>query len=86
MSFIWSVKGYTIDKTRSEVIRKELKISGIQAVTAKHRQNWISHLERMENSTLPKHVLNYKLRGRRDHERPRKRCRNRSNHLIHGGR
>jgi hypothetical protein len=40
------VKGYTrLDKIRSEVIRKELKISGIQAMRYKHKQNWINHLE-----------------------------------------
>ena len=33
-----SVKGYTrLDKIRSEVIRKELEISGIQDVRSKHK-------------------------------------------------
>jgi hypothetical protein len=40
MRFIRSVKGYTrLDKIRSEVIRKELEISGIQEVSTKHKQN-----------------------------------------------
>ena len=74
MRFLRSVKGYTrLDKIRSEVIRKELEISGIQDVRSKHKQNWINHLERMDNSGLPKHALNYKPRGRRDRGRPRKR-------------
>ena len=73
MRFIRSVKGYTrLDKIRSEVIRKEL-ISGIQGVRSKHKQNWINHLERMDNTRLPKHALDYKPRGRRDRGRPRKR-------------
>jgi hypothetical protein len=39
MRFLRSAKGYTrLDKTRSEVIRKELEISGIQDVRAKHKQ------------------------------------------------
>jgi hypothetical protein len=59
-----SVKGYTrLDKIRSEVIRKELEIPGIQDVRAKYKQNWINHLERMDNTRLPKHALNYKPRG-----------------------
>ena len=62
-----------LDKIRSEVIRKELKISGIQDVKSKYKQNWINHLKRMDNTRLPKHALNYKPRGRRDHGRPRKR-------------
>ena len=50
-----------------------LEISGIQDVRSKHKQNWINHLERMDNTRLPKHALNYKPRGRRDRGRPRKR-------------
>jgi len=74
MRFLRSVKGYTrLDKIRSEVIRKELKISGIQDVKSKYKYNWINHLERMYNTRLPKHALNYKPRGRRDRGRPRKR-------------
>ena len=57
---------------RNEVIRKELEISGIQVVRSKHKHNWINHLERMDNTRLPKHALNYKPRGRRYRGRPRK--------------
>jgi hypothetical protein len=74
MRFLRSVKGCTrLDKIRSEVTREELEISGIQDVRSKHKQNWINHLERMDNTRLPKHALNYKLRGRRDRGRPWKR-------------
>jgi len=74
MRFLRSVAGYTrLDKIRSEVIRKELEICGIQDVRLKYKQNWINHLERMDNTRLPKHALNYKPRGRRDRGRPRKR-------------
>ena len=46
MRFLRSVTGYTkLDKIRSEVIRKELVISGIQDVRLKYKQNWISHLK-----------------------------------------
>jgi len=46
MRFLRSVKGYTrLDKIRSEILRKELEIPGIQDVRTKHKQNWISHLE-----------------------------------------
>jgi hypothetical protein len=74
MSFLRSVKVYTRpDKIRSGVIRKELEISGIQAVRSKHNQNWINYLETMDNTRLPKHALNNKPPGRRDRGRPRKR-------------
>jgi len=73
MRFLRSVTGYTrLDKIRSEVIRKELEISGIQDVRLKYKQN-LNHLERMDNTRLPKHALNYEPRGRRDRGRPRKR-------------
>jgi len=54
-------------------MRKELEISGIQDVRTKYKQNWINHLERMDNNRLPKHTLNYKLRRQRDRRRLRKR-------------
>ena len=74
MRFLRSVKGYTrIDKMRSEVVRKELEISGIKHVRAKYKQNWINHLRRIDNTRLPKHAFNYKPRGRRDRGRSRKR-------------
>ena len=92
MRFLRSVTGYTrLDKIRSEVIRKELEISGIQDMRLKYKQNWINHLERMDNTRLPKHALNYKPRGRRDRVPPQEtmamhRCLNWSNSLMHGGR
>jgi hypothetical protein len=54
-------------------IRIEIKISGIQYVGSKYKQNWINHLERTDNTRLPKHALNYKPRGSRDRGRHRKR-------------
>jgi len=72
MRLLRSVKGYTrLDTIRSEVIVKELEISGIQDVRLQYQQNWINHLEIMDNTRLPKHALNYKPLGRRDCGRPR---------------
>ena len=51
----------------------ELEISGIQDMRLKYKQNWINHLERMDNTRFPKHALNYKPRGRRDRGHSRKR-------------
>jgi hypothetical protein len=74
MHVLRSVTGYTgLDKIRSEVTRKELEISGMQGVRLKYKQNWINHLERMDNTKLLKHALNYKPRGRRDRGRSRQR-------------
>jgi hypothetical protein len=58
LRFLRSVKGCTgLDKIRSEVIRKELETSGIQDVRSKHKQNWINHPERMDNTRMPKRAL-----------------------------
>jgi len=74
MRFLRSVAGYTrLDKIKSEDIRQELEISGIQDARLKYKHNWINHLERMDNTRFPKHALTYKPRGRRDRGRPRKR-------------
>ena len=74
MRFLRSVTGYTrLDKVRSEDIRQELEISGIQDVRLKYKQNWINHLENMDRTRVAKYVLTYKPRGRRDRGRPRKR-------------
>ena len=74
MRFLRTVTGYTrLDKIRSEDIRQELEISGIQDVRLKNKQNWINQLERMDNTRLPNYALNYKPRGRRDRGSPRKR-------------
>jgi hypothetical protein len=60
-------------KIRNEDIRQELEIAGIQDVRHKYKQNWINHLERMDNTRLPIYALTYKLQGRRDRGHPRKR-------------
>jgi len=73
MRFLRSVKGKTRINKLSEVKRKELEIFGIQDVRVKYKQNWKNHLERMDNTRLPKHALKYKPRGRRDRGLPRKR-------------
>jgi hypothetical protein len=101
MRFLRNVTEYTrLDKKKeAKSLRKELEISGIQDVRLKYKQNWINHLERMDNTRLPKHALNYKPRGSPQLQTSRKkrswmpqetiamrRSRNRSNDLIHGGR
>jgi len=58
MCLLGSVKGYTrLDKIRSEIIRKELEIPGMQDVRTQYIQNWINRLERMDNNRLAKHSL-----------------------------
>ena len=91
MRFLRIVTGYTrLDKIRGEVIRKELEISGIQDVRLKYKQNWINHLEITDNTrppeTRPQLQTSRKKRSWTHKETmAMRRCRNRSNDLIHGG-
>jgi hypothetical protein len=59
MRFLRSVKEYTrLDKIRSEVIRKELEISGIQDVKSKYKQKLdqpsLKNGQHQTSGTLPK--------------------------------
>jgi len=92
MCFLRGVTGYTrLDKIRGEVIRNELQISGIQDVRLKYKQNWINHLERMDNTRLPETRPQLQTSRKKRSWTPQetmamRRCRNRPNNLIHGGR
>jgi hypothetical protein len=49
MQFLRSVKGYTrLDKIRNEGIRKELEVFLINDRIRRNRQDWLEHVERME--------------------------------------
>ena len=88
MRFLRSVTGYTrLDKIRSEDIRKELEISGIQDVRLKYKQNWINHLERMDKHQACPQLQTPRKKGSRKTQETMatRRCRNSSNDLIHGG-
>ena len=92
MCFLRSVTEYTrLDRIRSEVIRKELKISGIQDVRLKYKQNWINRLakngQHQTPETRPQLQTSRKKRSWTPQETmAMRRCRNRSNDIIHGGR
>jgi hypothetical protein len=74
MRFLRSVKGCTrMDHIRNEEIRTELEMYVIQDKITEYRIRWSAHLQRMDNSRLPKQGRLYKPRGRRDVGCPRKR-------------
>ena len=52
MRFLRSVTGYTrLDEIRSEDIRQELEISGIEDVRLRYKQNWINRVLRTSQWT-----------------------------------
>jgi hypothetical protein len=69
-----SVKGCTKpDHIKNEDIRKELDTDSTQYKIENYRKKWIEHLDRMPDERIPKQILKYKPKGRRDQGRPRKR-------------
>jgi hypothetical protein len=67
MHFLRSVAGYRlIDHRRNEHIREKLQIMDINSRIKDYQIKWLQHLERMEQNRIPKLLLNYKPRGRRD--------------------
>jgi hypothetical protein len=69
-----SVKQCTrLDKIRNEDIRKELGVFSINDRIRRYRQDWLEHVERMEEGRVPKQTLWYRPKGRRDPGRPRRR-------------
>jgi hypothetical protein len=76
MRFLISVIGYRlIDHRRNEDISEELQIIDINSRIKDYQIKWLQHLERMEQNRIPELLFNYKPRGRRDQERPRRRWR-----------
>jgi hypothetical protein len=69
--FLKGVTGCThLNKLRSEDTRKELNMSSVEELRSRYKQNWIDHLERMDDSRFLKCALYYKPTGRRDCGRP----------------
>jgi hypothetical protein len=76
MPFLRSVAGYRlIDHGRNEDVREELQITDINSIIKDYQIKWLQHLERMEQNRIPKLLLNFKPRGRRDRGRPCRRWR-----------
>ena len=74
MRFLRSVAGYTIaDRKRSEDIRTELNIFRLMDKITQYREEWLQHINRMDNNRIPKRILHYKPSGRRNVGRPYKR-------------
>ena len=74
MKFLRNAAGYTLmDKRRSEDIRQELNIFKLIDKIAQYRNNWRDHVDRMTEDRIPKIIMNYKPKGKRNIGRPLKR-------------
>jgi hypothetical protein len=76
MKYLRTVKGYTgLDQTRNEDIRHELGISPLSEKITEYRNKWKAHLQRTERTRTPLQAYKYQPSGKRDIDRPRRRCR-----------
>jgi hypothetical protein len=73
MKYLRRTAGYTLlDIKRNEELL-ELHVTPLEDKLCTHRHKWFQHVHRMEDSRLPKQLLNYHPKGRRRPGRPRKR-------------
>jgi hypothetical protein len=76
MKFLRAVFGLTtLEKIRNTEIRARLDVKNIFQETEECRSDWVKHVERMGNTSLPQQAQIYKPTGKIDRGRPRIRWR-----------
>jgi hypothetical protein len=74
MCFLRRTAGYTRwDHKSNEDILTELQISQITEFICQYRKNWKEHVDRMSSDRIPKMILKYQPKGKRNLGRPLKR-------------
>lgn len=76
MRFLRSVAGYRrTDRQYNETIRDELNIFNLNNKIKEYQEKYYEHVQRMPEYRIPKKILEYKPKGKRDRGRPTKRWR-----------
>lgn len=74
MKFFRRTAGYTLlDRKRNEEILEQLEVESVEEKISRYKFNWLDHVRRMENSRIPKIMMQYKPRGHRRPGRPLRR-------------
>ena len=74
--FLRHLLGITkLDKEMNQCIRNKTGAQNIVKEIKQYQKNWPQHVQRMDKNRIPKQSLQYKPKGRRNVERPRKRWR-----------
>jgi hypothetical protein len=74
MRFLRRVKGCTrADRIRNVDIRAKLNIYNINNRLEENKEKWKQHIDRMKETRIPKLILQYQPKGKRDIGRPKKR-------------
>ena len=76
MKFLRHLLGITkLDKEKNQCIREKTGEQNIVKEIKQYQKKWLQHVQRLDTNRLPKQVLQYKPKGRRNVGRPRKRWR-----------
>ena len=76
VKFLRHLLGITkLDKEKNQCIREKTGAQSIVKETKHYQKKWLQHVQRMDTNRLPKQALQYRPKGRRNTERPRKRWR-----------
>jgi hypothetical protein len=76
MKFLRRIAGYTkLDKKINTKILRELKINSVLEQIDHYRNNWKQHVQRMDQSCIPRQMMTYRPKGKRSLGRPLKRWR-----------
>jgi hypothetical protein len=71
MKYLRRTAGYTLlNHKRNKEILEELHVTPLEDKLCTYRYKWFQHVHRMEDNRLPKQLLNYHPKGRRQPGRP----------------
>ena len=74
MKFARHLLGITkLDKEKNQCIRGKTGAENIVKEIKQYQEKWLQHIQRIDTNRIPKQALQYKLKGRRNIGRPRKR-------------
>ena len=74
MRFLRTIQGVTRkDRLKNETIRNNVGIYNLNEKIKEYRKEWKEHIERMGDERIPKQVLRYIPKGRRNVGRPKRR-------------
>ena len=64
-----------VDYFKLFIVTNNILINSIVKEIKQYQKKWLQHVQRMDTNRLPKQALQYRLKGRRNTGRPRKRWR-----------
>jgi len=69
---LWITK---LDKEKNQCIREKTEAQNAVKGIKQYQKYWLQHVQRMDTNIIPKQALQYRPKGRRNIEQPKKRWR-----------